>query len=146
MVECRNRKNVQDVTWVEQVVTKRNDLNIDRAIMVTTSSFTEPAKIKAKHYGIEVERASSQSEDFIKLQQEKLKGKAQFIFMECTSLLIYSEKGIFNSAQLKNFPQIRKYLKQQILDFSKSDYFVTELQQKQLSKENSNFFKILTII
>lgn len=140
MVECRNREKVQDVTWVEQVVTKRNDLDIDKAIMVTSSSFTGPAKIKAKHYGIEIERASSQSNEFMEEQRKNCTGKANFIFMNCNSIMIFTKKGYFNDSQLKDNIPIQKYIKSQIELFSQSEYFVKELQENQLSKNYSNFF------
>jgi hypothetical protein len=52
IIENRNRKNVDDVTWVEQVKTKKEDLRAEKALMVTTSGFTAPAIKKAKHNGI----------------------------------------------------------------------------------------------
>ena len=52
MFECRNRDKLEDVTWVEQVKVKRDDVKADKAVMITSSSFTKPAKDKAKHNGI----------------------------------------------------------------------------------------------
>lgn len=140
MVECRNRNNVQDVTWVEQVVTKKNDLKIDRAIMVTTSSFTEPARIKAKYYNIEVERSSSLTEDFIDEKKEECKATARFLFMECVAVLVYSDKGCYTHKQLNDYEDIKNYVKNQILSFSYGDYFVTELHQNHIFKENETKF------
>ncbi|CAN5259018.1 hypothetical protein BH20ACI1_BH20ACI1_28640 [soil metagenome] len=53
-VECRDRKKQQDVTWIEQIVTKSNDIGAWRTYAVSSSSFSQPAIKKAKHYGIEI--------------------------------------------------------------------------------------------
>lgn len=53
IIECRDRKSKQDVTWIEQIYTKLNDLNADKVIAVSSSGFTKPALAKAKRYGIE---------------------------------------------------------------------------------------------
>jgi hypothetical protein len=53
VIECRNRTSVQDTTWIEQIYTKLHDINIHKAIAVSTSSFTQPAIEKAKFYNIE---------------------------------------------------------------------------------------------
>jgi hypothetical protein len=52
IIECRDRKYIQDVTWIEQIQTKTQNLNANKVIAVSTSDFTAPAKKKAKHYGI----------------------------------------------------------------------------------------------
>lgn len=54
MIECRNREKVEDVTWVEQVKTKRDDVRADKAVIISSNSFSNPAMIKAKHYNIAV--------------------------------------------------------------------------------------------
>ncbi len=53
--ECRDRANAEDVTWVEQVVTKARDLeDSPPAVLVSSSGFSEPAKEKARNYGHDV--------------------------------------------------------------------------------------------
>ena len=52
-IECRDRISNQDTTWIEQIHTKLNDINIDKAIVVSSSQFTQPAIEKAKFYNIE---------------------------------------------------------------------------------------------
>ncbi len=51
IVECRDR-DIEDVRWIEQLVTKCNNLGADKLIAVSSTGFTEPAKKSAKHYGI----------------------------------------------------------------------------------------------
>jgi hypothetical protein len=53
IIECRDRGSIQDTTWIEQVYSKVNDLNANKVIVVSSSEFTKPAKVKAEFYGIE---------------------------------------------------------------------------------------------
>jgi hypothetical protein len=64
-VECRDRAKVQDVTWIEQLVTKRTDIGATQTIAVTSSQFTEPALCKARQYGIEVRKIEEISAEVI---------------------------------------------------------------------------------
>lgn len=53
--ECRDRAGVEDVTWVEQVVTKARDLEgSPPAVLVSSSGFSAPAREKASAYGHDV--------------------------------------------------------------------------------------------
>lgn len=68
-VECRDRPDtVQDTTWIEQLVTKKHDLEIDITIASTTNTYSNSAIIKARAYGIILE----QVEKIDKLFFEKL--------------------------------------------------------------------------
>ncbi len=61
-IECRDRKGKEDVTWIEQLVQKREDLGIDCLIATTTKSFSEAAIAKAKTHGVVIEQAEYLSE------------------------------------------------------------------------------------
>jgi hypothetical protein len=52
IIECRDRDATADVTWIEQVITKRNSVNADKAMAVSSSKFSKPATLKAKKYNI----------------------------------------------------------------------------------------------
>ncbi|VVB64100.1 Uncharacterised protein [uncultured archaeon] len=56
IIECRDRMKdpPQDVTWIEQIVCKRNSLGADKVIAISSKGFTEPAKIKAQKNEIEL--------------------------------------------------------------------------------------------
>ena len=56
-VECRDRKKVEDSMWIEQLITKRNDLELDYLIAVTTKNFSGGAINKAKYHGVIIETA-----------------------------------------------------------------------------------------
>lgn len=53
IVECRDRARGEDVTWIEQLSQKRNDLNAAKAVAVSSSRFSQNAQTKAKVLGIE---------------------------------------------------------------------------------------------
>jgi len=52
--ECRDRSAVQDVTWIEQLAQKRNDVLASRAVAVSASGFSQSAIRKAHFLGIEL--------------------------------------------------------------------------------------------
>lgn len=53
--ECRDRAGVEDVTWIEQVVTKARDLEgSPPAVLVSSAGFSEAARKKATAYGHDV--------------------------------------------------------------------------------------------
>lgn len=54
IIECRNRKKVDDVTWVEQVATKRNRVGAVKAILVSNKPLTKSAMIAAQGERIDV--------------------------------------------------------------------------------------------
>jgi hypothetical protein len=51
-IECRDRSAKQDITWIEQLITKKNSVNADVLIAVTSSSFSENAILKATKNGV----------------------------------------------------------------------------------------------
>ena len=65
-IECRDRKNVQDVMWIEQLQQKKEDLSLDYILATTTSDFTQSAIKKAKKHGIIIEKAESFNMNSIK--------------------------------------------------------------------------------
>lgn len=65
IVEYRDR-DIEDVTWIEQLVTKCKNLGADKIIAVSSNGFTEPAKKSAEHYGIATHVLSNITPDDIK--------------------------------------------------------------------------------
>src|SRR3546814_7314256 len=51
-IECRRRTNIQDVTWIEQLVTKKHAIGADHTIAVSASGFSENAQKIADQNGI----------------------------------------------------------------------------------------------
>ncbi len=55
IIECRDHcKRPQDVTWIEQLISKRSSVNADKVLAVSSSKFSEPARIKAEKNNIEL--------------------------------------------------------------------------------------------
>lgn len=52
-VECRDRVATQDVTWIEQIATKRDSIGASATIAVSSTGFTEPALALARQRGIQ---------------------------------------------------------------------------------------------
>jgi len=54
IVECRDHSDRQDVTWIEQLATKRRSVGASHVIAVSTSGFTKPAITKANRENVEL--------------------------------------------------------------------------------------------
>jgi hypothetical protein len=65
-IECRDRSGVQDVTWIEQLASKRDNIGAAKTIAVTSSNFTGPAVELARHKGIELRQISDVTDQEIK--------------------------------------------------------------------------------
>lgn len=51
-IECRDRKGMQDIQWVEQLITKKRSVGADALIAVSSSSFSSSARAKALKNGV----------------------------------------------------------------------------------------------
>lgn len=65
-IECRDRKVKQDVTWIEQLQQKKEDLSLDYILATTISNFSKTAINKAKKHGVIIEKAEVFNIDSIK--------------------------------------------------------------------------------
>lgn len=57
-IECRRRSRIQDVTWIEQLATKKNSIGADRTIAVSLSGFSAEAEAAASHVGISLRKVA----------------------------------------------------------------------------------------
>ncbi|MEQ8249543.1 MAG: restriction endonuclease [Alphaproteobacteria bacterium] len=62
-VECRKRAAIQDVTWIEQLVTKKRAIGADRTIAVSSAGFTDSAQKIAEQNGISTRNLSDIAAD-----------------------------------------------------------------------------------
>lgn len=85
IVECRDRGDVEDVLWIEQLATKRDDLNAAKAVAVSTSGFSRSAEDKAKFYGIETRRIDKITSDDIR------------DWFEGGDMIVYLRKSVIHS-------------------------------------------------
>ena len=56
VIECRDRpsSSEEDVTWIEQLKTKTEDINANKVVAVVTTGFSQAAIDKAKIFGIDL--------------------------------------------------------------------------------------------
>ncbi len=57
-IECRKRCAKQDVTWIEQLATKKHAIGAARTIAVSSSGFSSEAEAVALQHGIDLRRLS----------------------------------------------------------------------------------------
>lgn len=57
-IECRKRKHRQDVTWIEQLATKKQVIGAAKTIAVSSSDFSAQAHEVARHLGIDLRKLS----------------------------------------------------------------------------------------
>ena len=60
-IECRKRRIKQDVTWIEQLATKKHAIGATKTIAVSSSGFSPEAEAAARHHGIDLRRLSAVS-------------------------------------------------------------------------------------
>jgi hypothetical protein len=53
-IECRDRSNIEDVRWIEQLLEKKRSVGAAMTVAVSSSGFSEPAVKKAAALGIEI--------------------------------------------------------------------------------------------
>jgi hypothetical protein len=54
VIECRDRQGAQDVRWIEELATKREDVGADKGIAVSPTGFSATAQNLAKAKGVDV--------------------------------------------------------------------------------------------
>ncbi|ANH04023.1 restriction endonuclease [Shinella sp. HZN7] len=64
-IECRRRTKIQDITWIEQLATKKSAIGADRTIAVSAAGFTESTKSLADQNGISLRKLSDITADDI---------------------------------------------------------------------------------
>lgn len=99
-IECRDRKSTENVMWIEQLITKKNDLELDFIIATTTSDFSESAKNKARYYGVIIEKANFYSENRIDDITNTLFGDLCFLKFELTELTFLINGKILSFKEL----------------------------------------------
>ena len=65
ILEVRDRKNKDDVTWIEQLATKKADVGASKIVAVSSSGFSQTAQDTALRYGIELRTIESLTIDTI---------------------------------------------------------------------------------
>jgi hypothetical protein len=104
-VECRDRAAIQDVTWVEQLITKKQSIQADILIAVTSSDFTESARKKASIHGIQLRLVRDFRPDEILEWAEATYVTISYVGLSAiTNVVLFCEgKRVFNE-QLDQYP------------------------------------------
>jgi len=71
-LECRDRVRTQDVTWIEQLATKRVHIGADRTLAVSSSPFSEAALKAARLHGISTRLISEVSDEDLRARMHTL--------------------------------------------------------------------------
>lgn len=71
-IECRDRVSLEDVTWIEQLIAKRESIGASATIAVSSRGFSRPATDKAKAHAIETRVLKEVSDDAIRDWAEHL--------------------------------------------------------------------------
>ena len=118
IIECRDRKNNEDIMWIQQLNSKKENLGANALIAVSSSGFSQPAITLAKQYGIdirtfkEVESGSEWLKDLKISNQFKL-----WSFSKLDLILEGSEKNLQISDNIKN--NIQNYQDRMVLSTDK---------------------------
>ena len=65
-IECRDRSDTEDVTWIEQLIAKRDSINASVTVAVSSKGFSLPAITKARTNNIETRLLRDVSEQAIR--------------------------------------------------------------------------------
>ena len=65
LIECRTRKNPQDVTWIEELIGRRQSLGADAVVAVSATGFTAGAVHKASAHSIALRDLRALTDDEI---------------------------------------------------------------------------------
>ena len=71
-IECRDRVRTQDVTWIEQLATKRFHIGADRTLAVSSTPFTAAALRAAKLHGISTRLIAEVTDEDVRSQTNTL--------------------------------------------------------------------------
>ena len=94
VLECRDRAKIEDVMWIEQLVTKSRDHGLPTTA-VSSAGFSKSAISKANHYRIETRLISEVTQDEV-IDWVKISEIVQTIYfsvVETISMDLYVEPG-----------------------------------------------------
>ena len=103
-MECRDRKGKEDITWIEQLASKRDDIGADKAIAVSSSGFTSGAISKAQFNNIKLRTVEN-------ITLDDISNWFQISFLRHQTLLITNAKaGLHLKNPQKDQKIIAKFL------------------------------------
>ena len=99
-IECRDRRNVENSMWIEQLTIKKEDLELDYIVATTTRTFTKNAIKKAAAPGVIIERAETFDEISVKQLSNNLYLDIFFLKFEFITICFKRKGRIYTFRQL----------------------------------------------
>lgn len=99
-IECRDRVRTQDVTWIEQLATKRFQIGADRTLAVSSTPFTAAALRAAKLHNISTRLISEVTDEDIRSQMDTLEVTLDSIDLELQRMRLHYVGQIIPSPAL----------------------------------------------
>jgi len=108
-IECRDRKKVDDITWMDALIRRREDLGLDKVIAVSKSNFSSAMMEKAKVHDITLRKINpidiTEIADWFGVSQLRVTGRI-------TELYDYE---IFTVVETPLTPQALQTLKDELI-------------------------------
>ena len=97
-VECRKRRATQNVTWIEQLATKKEAIGASRTIAVAFKSFSEEAMVIAESHGIDLRVLSDITDAEMQAWALPLPSSVVHVYKQCEffdqpNIVFYPEVG-----------------------------------------------------
>lgn len=141
-IECRDRNHAENVMWIEQLIQKREDLELDYIVATTTHSFSKAAINKAKYHGVIIESAELVSSKTIDDTARVFNLDVFFFKFEMVScnIVLKNKEKITFSEYLSRLSFVRKT--QVLNEFNTTLYFGIEPHHlmEQCKVETKDFF------
>lgn len=120
-VECRDRNHREDTMWIEQLKTKREDLELDYIIAITTNKFTQGAIKKARYHGIIIEEAEYFDKSIVDNISEEFIVDLLFMKFKVTELKFLVDNKIISFKDFMSSISLIKQIK--LLNFLNKDFY-----------------------
>lgn len=92
-LECRAHNAVQDVTWVEELIGRRESMRVDGIIAVSLSGFTGPAIKKAEKFGVILRTFAEMTDAEIRAWGKTAKFSVDYIQFSSIELTLFVDTG-----------------------------------------------------
>ncbi len=102
IIECRLHKEKQDVKWIEELIGRRQSLNANNILGVSSSGFTSGAIKKASRYGIKLYDLKELSEEDIKSWARHIKLSIFFYKYEGFAVNLFFDINDLEEINLEN--------------------------------------------
>ena len=141
-IECRDRKKKEDSMWLEQLITKREDLELDYIIATTTNKFTTGAIRKARYHGLIIEEAEYFDKSLIDNLSKEFFVDLLFMKYEVVELKFIINNEVMTFKEVLSSINVIK--QQELLKYLNRDFYFSINPHEIIDKHNIDedvFFK-----